>query len=69
MCPLSSPPLSHLFITTPFGTPLYFHADYIEVFPLECLRHQCNQGGQNKTFWRILLKQIIKWRHVNNQLT
>ena len=42
-CPLSHPLLEHLCI---------FHADYLEVFPLESLRQQCNQGGHNKTFWR-----------------
>ena len=47
--PLSHHLLEHLCI---------FHADYLEVFPLE---HQCNQR-----IWRILLKEKMKWRQVNN---
>ena len=55
-------PLSHPLYHTPFSLPILehlciFHADYLEVFPLECLRQQCNQRGQNK---------IIK---TNNKMT
>ena len=52
------PFITHLFYT-PFWNTCIFHADYLEVFPHECLRHQTN-----KTFWRISFK-----RHVNKQVT
>ena len=67
-CLLSHSPYQTPFIT-PFVTPLlelYFSCGLSRGFPIESLRHQCNQGGQTKTFWRSSLKQIIKWRQVNN---
>ena len=46
------------FITPPFIALLYQTLlEHLCVFPLGCLLHQCYQGGQNETFWRILLKK------------
>ena len=45
-----------------------FHADYLEVFPLECPRQQCNQRGQNKTFWRIWVNCETATVYVRKQI-
>ena len=55
------------FITPRFGLPVYFFMRITSRF-LHLTAYD-NQRGQNKTFWRILLKQIIKWGQVNNQVT
>lgn len=50
------------FIKPPFGPPLYFLCGLFDFF--SAWMHQYYQGGQNKTFWRISLKQIkndVRW--------
>ena len=59
--PFITPPLSHPL----WNTSVFFMRITSRFFHLNAY----DSNVTNKTFWRISLKQIIKWRQVNNQVT